>query len=409
MRIPSIVLLGVALLAVDAFAVGQTETILYNFGTTPYDGSAPYAGLLFGPEGTLLGTTTTGGHYSGGTVFQLTRDGAGSWVETNPYDFRYGDMWAPYAGLTLSPSGNVYGAADDNAPLILGAIFDLMPASGGGWTEDTIFQFPDGGWAGAHPSTNLILDAAGNLYGTAQGGMYDGGVAFELSENGGDLTYRVLYNFAGFRGGEGASVPASGLIFDSVGNLYGMSDYGGTYNGGTVYELTPQPDGQWSQSILYSINNNGSPYQLVGGLTMDVAGNLYGTTAYGGASGRGVVFELVDSGTHGWSERTLYSFGGDQDGAEPTSSLVFDASGNLYGTTLGGGNDDGGTVFELQPIAGGKWTEKILHSFNRSGYGFDHDGYNPYAGLIVDSAGNLYGTTIGGGRYGGGTVFEITP
>jgi len=411
MRIPPVVVLGVALLAIDAVAVAQTETILYNFGTSPYDGSAPYAGLVFGPEGTLLGTTTTGGHYSGGTVFQLSRDGAGIWIETNPYDFRYGDLWSPYAGLTLSPSGELYGAASDDAPLILGAIYELIPAAGGGWTEDTIFRFPDGGYSGAHPSNNLILDASGNLYGTAEGGLNDGGVVFELTANDDRLAYRVLYNFASpFGGGVGAWAPASALVFDSAGNLYGMTDYGGTDDNGTVYKLAPQPDGQWTQSILYDFNNNGNSFQLVGGLTMDASGNLYGTTAYGGAYGSGMVFELAHNETRGWSERTLHSFGRGEDGAEPASTLIFDASGNLYGTTLGGGGAyGGGTVFEIQPTAGGNWTEKILYSFNASGFGFDHDGFEPYAGLILDSAGNLYGTTVRGGRYGGGTVFEITP
>jgi uncharacterized repeat protein (TIGR03803 family) len=159
----------------------------------------------------------------------------------------------------------------------------------------------------------------------------------------------------------------------------------------------------WYEKVLHSFNG-GDGANPAAGLIFDAAGNLYGTTTGGGTSGYGTVFELTPMGGGGWTETILYSFGNGTDGAIPYAGLIFDAAGNLYGTTFGGGPYGGaGTVFELTPTAGGGWTETVLHSFNGG------DGANPVAGLIFDAAGNLYGTTTGGGTYGGGTAFELSP
>jgi uncharacterized repeat protein (TIGR03803 family) len=404
----AIVIFSVAMLAIGTSAAAQQEIILHSFGTDPYDGSGPYAGLVFDAKGNLYGTTPYGGYYGGGTVFQMARNDAGGWTHKNLYNFKYPDVWNPLAGLTLTPSGNLDGVATDGAvlgSLRLGAIFEVTPVASDGWAEDVLFHFPESGYAGAYPSTNLIVDASGNLYGTAEGGLYDGGIVFEITQGSNGWTHKTLHNFR--ISGEDAWAPSSPMLFDNAGNLYGMTDYGGAYNNGTVFELVPQADGRWAETVLYSFNNNGDPWQFVGGLIIDSSGNLYGTTGRGGAYDAGMVFELLRGPGQSWSEKTLHSFGSGQDGNGPLGSVVFDAAGNLYGTTSGGGIYNQGTVFELQPVTKGRWTEKILHHFNNDGI----DGFSPLCNLILDSAGDLYGTTQSGGASadGGGTVFEIIP
>jgi len=262
---------------------------------------------------------------------------------------------------------------------------------------------------GYQPEAGLIFDAAGNLYGTVtRGGTPGGGgTAFELTPKaGGVWTERVLHHF-----GEGYDgfFPSAGLIFDAAGNLYGTTQYGGNHSGGTVFELTPKAGGGWAEKVLYAFNDNGTDgYNPQAGLALDTSGNLYGTTFYGGAHSVGTVFELMPKTGGDWTEKILHSFNNNgKDGSNPTAGLIFDGSFvNLYGTTSQGGNNIDGTVFELTPKAGGGWTEKILHSFPRK---TGNDGVIPYAGLIFDGAGNLYGTTWEGGRFNGGTVFELTP
>ena len=224
---------------------------------------------------------------------------------------------------------------------------------------------------------------------------------------------KVLHNFNGSDG----SASRSGLIFDAAGNLYGTTYTGGTYNYGTVFELSPMVDGGWSETVLHNFNNNGSDgWGPLSALTFDAAGNLYGTTAQGGTYscgklGCGTVFELSPMPGGGWMETVLYSFGNGTDGVYPIyGALIFDAAGNLYGTTSSGGthNCQGiggcGTVFKLSPTG----TETVLYSFDH----YDGD----WAGLIFDATGNLYGTTEYGGTNqcdgplpGCGTVFELSP
>ncbi len=219
---------------------------------------------------------------------------------------------------------------------------------------------------------------------------------------------KVLYSFCSQTNCTDGNGPSGGLISDAAGDLYGTTSSGGSYNYGTVFELTPAGGGGWTEKVLYSFNNRDGGGYPAAGLIFDAAGNLYGTTAGGGTYGYGTVFEFTRSLNAvggGWTEKVLYSFNNNgTDASNPDTSLIIDAAGNLYGTTYFGGTYDQGTVFELTPIAGGRWTEKVLHSFNDNGT----DGYEPQAGLILDAAGNLYGTTTVGGPYGGGTVFELT-
>ena len=186
----------------------------------------------------------------------------------------------------------------------------------------------------------------------------------------------------------------------------GLLQEGGTYNRGTVFELTPGQGGNWIEKVLHNFGNGTDGAGPYAGLIFDVVGNLYGTTYYGGTYGVGTVFELSRNG-NGWAEQIPYNFAGGTDGAYPEAGLIlFGASADLYGTTSVGGTSNSGTVFELTPTQGGNWIETVLHNFNPSA----SDGANPYAGMIFDNAGNLYGTTyLGGGTYNSGTVFEIGP
>ncbi len=286
--------------------------------------------------------------------------------------------------------------------------------------EEVLYSFIPDGQGGAVPTGSLVFDAAGNLYGaTLQYGAHAYGTVFELTPKvGGGRAEKVLYNFSGVDGWR----PNGGLIFDAAGNLYGTTRQGGSglcYDNnriptgcGTIFELSPQSGGTWALTTLHNFQNNGT--DGVGpqaGLIFDHAGNLYGTTYEGGTAcytvGCGTVFELSPASGGGWTEKILHSFSG-KNGAAPYDSLIFDSAGNLYGTTLGGGDYRAGTVFELMPNAA-SWSEKVLYSFST---GTDDEGAAfPYASVIFDSAGNLYGTTFNGGPSNvfGGAVFELSP
>lgn len=342
------------------------ETPIYSFDLG-YDGvnpnAGPYGGLVEGKHGTLYGTTVFGGEFNA--------------------------------------SACQFGC---------GIVFELIPPtiSGGAWTETVLYSFsgePDG----SEPYGNLIFDADGNLYGTTQqGGSSDRGTVFELSPptaSGGAWTEAVLYSF---ESGEG--YPVGGLVFGWKGSLYGTTISGG-FSIGTVFRLAKSKTG-WDEVVIHSFNG-ADGREPNAGLIADKAGNLYGTTAEGGSGpcfqGCGVAFELsppVAQGA-GWSETVLHSFTGvgNGDGFAPVAPLIFDSAGNLYGTT-GGGGETGvvpcgygcGTVFEFSPAGGGGWTESVLYSFTGGS-----DGAYPVAGLVFDSAGNLYGTTA----FGGGTFRRI--
>ncbi len=276
------------------------------------------------------------------------------------------------------------------------------------------------GTDGAGAAGGLIMDSAGNLYGvTNQGGTngncFSGcGTVFELSRNPrGSWSESVLYDF---EGGNDGIYPVGNLFMDVAGNLYGVTSQGGTHGVGIVFELSANGSGGWTETVLYSLGTNSDESSPTGGLIMDAAGNLYGTASYGGSYGWGTVFKLSPS-SGGWTETTLYSFSGGDDGLGPNGNLVMDAAGNLYGTTFNGGQGGGfcqgsgcGTVFQVSPGVSG-WTETVLHSFNAD------EGYGPSAGLVMDAAGNLYGTAYQGGNltgencapFGCGTVFEVSP
>ena len=300
---------------------------------------------------------------------------------------------------------------------ILAALM-LMPAMSTASTFKILHKFvgPDG----TEPEGRMIFDSAGNLYGTASAGGQMGGVCeslgcgtvFKLSPNPDrSWTETVLRTFTGGADGWGPDA----LIFDAAGNLYGTTFFGGLIEGecnigcGIVFKLTPNGKGSWTESVLHRFDGNDGAYPT--SLLFDKAGNLFGTSLYGGATGSGVVFKLAPSADGSWTESVLHSFE-ISDGEYPNPGLVFDAMGNLYGTTSDGGAGElYGNIFKLSPNPDGTWTEAEIYAFCHSPG--CSDGSNPHAGLVVDAAGNLYGTTLLGGRapfpYGDGTVFKLTP
>lgn len=252
-----------------------------------------------------------------------------------------------------------------------------------------------GGSDGGGPLNGFVADNAGNLYGTTSGGgTFNYGVVYELTTTG---VQTVLHNFAG--GTDGAN-PDGFLVRDKAGNLYGTTTAGGTSGAGTVFKVTTAG----TESVLYSFTGKNDGSAPEAGLAIDAAGNLYGSSSAGGAHGNGTVFKLTAAKTGGkWLESTLYAFAGGTDGAIPVAGVTVAANGSVYGTTSAGGAYGYGTVFELSR-SGTAWTETLLHSFAN-----EDDGSIPYAGLISDKSGNLYGAATQGGSNGGGTVFELSP
>ena len=252
---------------------------------------------------------------------------------------------------------------------------------------------------GSVPEAGVTMDRAGNFYGTTFQGT-----VFKMSRVGSGWVLTTLYTFAG--GSDGAR-PASRVIFGPDGALYGTTSQGGSNGMGTVFNLRPpatvcrSASCPWTETILHNFTGSDGAAPQLGDLLFDAAGNIYGTTSAGGASGRGVVFELKRSGG-GWTESVLYSFAGGNDGAAPYAGVIFDAAGNLYGTTTLGGAHSLGTVYELAPSQSG-WSEAILYAFGRSDLSF-----TPYGGVIFDGQGNLFGTACGGPN-GAGTVYELEP
>lgn len=302
----------------------------------------------------------------------------------------------------MDKHGNLYGTTYSGGANYRGAVFKLSKAG-----QETLLYSFTGGADGTNPNAALIFDKLGNLYGTTtEGGTYGGGTVFELSPRGEET---VLYEFG--NGTDGAT-PLSGLTMDSKGRLYGTTSAGGSYTYGTVFQLTAQAIGPisytppklvWKETILYNFtmqSDGGIPY---GGLTFDKVGNLYGTATDGGGSGfdgGGTVFELTPFGSE-WNFNLLYSVPGW--GISGTyQDVIFDSSGNLYATTHCDGTNGYGSVYELTPTAG-TWSYTPL--YNSTG---GTDGFYFFTSLVFDKNGNLYGTTRYGGEYGNGVVFKVT-
>jgi uncharacterized repeat protein (TIGR03803 family) len=377
--------------------IGQAATTITALAS--FNGSnlpLAYGGVIMDASGNLYGTTYGGGASNRGTVFEVVK---GSGTITTLASFTNSTGASPTGGLILDASGNLYGTTQ-NGPGTLGygTVFELAKDSG---TITTLASF--NGPNGLNPRSALIADASGNLYGTTQyGGAAGYGTVFTLQKGSGTITTLASFNGSSGTNAQGSIINSTGvnpeapLIIDARGNLYGTAYGGGAYGYGTVFEVA---QGSGTITTLASFNHsNGSV--IVAGLIADASGNLYGTTK-GGGVGRndGTVFELVkDSGTI----TTLATFNG-SNGKQP-GSLIADANGNLYGTA-GGGLLGHGTVFE---VVKGSGTITTLAIFD------EYKGSNPttYASLIADANGNLYGTALRGGAAGYdagmGTVFQVT-
>lgn len=381
------------------------------------DGATPLAGLTMDAAGNLYGTAYAGG--SGyGTAYKLTHKGSG-WTFSPLYNFAGGNDGAgPSARLIFGPNGTLYGTTTHGGDGTgdctsgytgCGTVFNLKPQARActtalcAWVETVLYQF-QGGDDGFLPyQADLTFDQAGNIYGTTlYGGLYGFcserwacGTVYELTKSGNTWNKTVLHNFNGNSadGGE----PYSGVIFDKAGNLYGT-----TFEPSLIYELTPS-GGSWTEGIL---NNTCCGY-LSAGLIFNSAGNLYGAAGSGGQWGGGLAFEFTPSGS-GWVFGDLYDFDDDNRGAGPDSTLLMDKDGNLYGTTQGF-NTDYGTVFKLTPYKGG-YIQTVMYRFTGG-----NDGATPYGPLVLDASGNVYGTASAGGNVaacngaGCGVVFKITP
>jgi uncharacterized repeat protein (TIGR03803 family) len=328
-----------------------TETVLHDFRYSKTDGYWPFGGVILDGAGVLYGTTGSGGTHNDGTVYQLK--GAGGWAETILYNFggNTNDAGSPSAGLLREPDGNLYGLA--------GYPYELSHGTDGHWHERVLYRFTLGTPDGNDPVGTLVSDQAGNFYGATKfGGIYPPHCG---------------------SGGDGC---------------------------GTVFELEREPGGRWKEKILHrfaQFKNDGElPFA---GLVMDNKGNLYGTTYQGGAHQTGTLFKLMRSKDGNWRETILFDFPKSEDGGGPIAAMTLDTAGALYGTTVYGGTQacSCGVVFRLAPAAGGKWVYGVLHRFSRS------DGATPYAGVTLDSQGSLYGTTLSGGANAYGVVYEVTP
>jgi uncharacterized repeat protein (TIGR03803 family) len=318
--------------------------------------------------------------------------------------------------LLFDKAGNLYGTTFSGGisgcygGYGCGVVFELTPASGG-WAQSVLYAFTAGA-DGDNPSYGgLVSDVNGNLYGTTDiggtGCEGDGcGTVFELARGSAGWTESVLYSFTETSGKN----PTSAVAFDSKGHLYNTASGGGQYEAGTIVELIKAKDGIWNETTLFSFDDmKGEGEYPIAGLIADAKGNFYGTTSNGGGEANGgTVFELTHSGT----VKVLYTFKcgtnrcNSKDAGNPWSALVFDQHGNLYGSSsFGGTHPKYGAIYKLTPSKGGTWKESVLHSF-KGGRG---DGAQPLGSLVFDKAGNLYGTTQQGGINSNGVVFKLTP
>jgi uncharacterized repeat protein (TIGR03803 family) len=331
------------------------EKVLHHFPNAPGDGAEPLGGLVFDSAGNLYGTTHNGGASNIGTVFKLTPGRNGNWKETILYSFEAyvtGTAYFPNSGLVMNAAGNLYGTTTEGGGYGAGTVFEVSPTAGGGWTASVLHSFGASQTDGINPtSPYLSLDAAGNLYGVAyQAGPYNSGAVYQLSPaSSGQWTETIVY---GFTGGTDGSYPLSTITLDSTGNLYGTTST--SSNGrGTVYEISPSSGGGWSEQTLHTFTgaDGGEPN---GTLIFNPAGNLLGTSATGGGNNFGDVWELSPSSSGTWTPTVLFSF--DQaNGQLPIGGVIRDAAGNLYGITNQGGNlsfcgyQGCGVVFEVTP------------------------------------------------------------
>ena len=375
--------------------------VVYAFSGKP--AANPVSGLVADASGNLYGTTPTNNGLCCGTVFKMTPQPGGGWLFRVIYEFHSSDGSKPN-GLIIDSVGRLYGTTYEGGAYGFGTVFVLYPTKDG-WVERVLHSFgnlPDF----QLPQSSLTMSAAGDLYGTAAAGgknttycPYGCGGVFKLSRSGSQFYETEIYNFTGLSDG---SAPESNVIFDAAGNLYGTASESFLLgNWGTVFQLSPSASGEWTEKTLYTFGGAADGATPIGGLIFDGVGNLYGTTNRAGdlagcnGVGCGTIFEL-SPGAANWTFNVLLTFDG-SNGGWPRSSLVSDASGNLYGPAPFGGATGLGVVFKLSN-SGGTWTESFA-SFNSK------NGADPDGPLLLQN-GSAYGTAADGGK-GYGVVFDI--
>jgi uncharacterized repeat protein (TIGR03803 family) len=397
----------------------QSFDVIYNFQNSP-DGAQPVAGVTFDRQGNLYGTTQRGGilqcPLSGcGTVFLLVPN-AGSWTEQVLTRFEtqgsYGG--APETPVVFDRLGNVYGTfvcAFDCFGGHGGGVFELLH-SDGLWRDRTLASYWSQGQDQCDPC-GVAFDSVGRLYGvtTSYESQYGNtGAVFQLGQQSVFGWYTVILYI--FHGGIDGVNPSPWFTFDSNGAIYGTTEFGSDNNAGTVFQLQNRGGAQWTETqpwVFHGGSVDGAYPTL--GVIFDSAGNLYGTTSQGGTANKGTVFKLTHNSGGSWTESILYSFQGGTDAATPSGPLIFDVHGNLYGVAAGG-MFGYGSVYKLTPSSGGQWIESVVYSFTGG-----LDGGYPSGELALDSSGNLYGTTARGGAHPdcsdepncGGVVYEISP
>lgn len=401
------------LVAIAPSAHAQTYRVIYSFsgGAT---GVNP-TNLTIARNGTLYGITVDGFH-GNGNVFRLVPSGSGFLFSTL-YNFRGGtDGALPSGTLTIGPNGSLYGTTTQggggsHCPQEgCGTVFNLKPpvtickSTQCAWNESVLHTFNE--TDGASPYSNVIFDNAGNLYGSAYYGcQYDEGCVYKLTPSGGTWVHSFAYSFHGNADGR---QPIGDLVKDSAGNIYGVTRWSGTTGNGTVFQLVSTGESS-TLNTIYDFHGQSDGGWPEAGPTLDNAGNLYGSTPWVGSIGSmGTVYEAAyEGGSYHYS--LLHSFPGGAEGAGGTSSLTMDAQGNFYGTTSYEGiyNDNChygcGTLYKLTPDGSGGWIYTDIHDFTGGS-----DGSSPLGNIVLDSHGNLFGTTLYGGT-GYGTVWEYTP
>ncbi len=382
-------------------ASAQSESVLYDF-TTGDGAQTPIGSLTMDSAGNLYGVA---GSNQEGAAYELSPSADGTYTLKILHEFTSLSDGTPIAGLIMDGSGNLYGTCLFGGTSYYGTVYELKKISNGTWRKQVLHNFTGNGTDGAYPGATLTMDAAGNLYGTTQqGGLKNVGVVFKLTPYSGgsgwsesilfSLPYKQkLWNDLNFP-----------LALDSAGNLYGVSDQGD--NGPYVFKLSPTTKGPWTLTTLYTFGEDPGPGPADpwSGVVFDSAGNLYGVTAGGGAEGYGTVYQLSPSPGGGWTERDIVDFPSSCSPAcLPEANITVDAAGNVFGTAAATGSN--GVAYEVSPNGNGTWTLTILHNFAGGA-----DGAAPGSGAMLNVSGKLYGTTIeGGGSKGRGTVFEITP
>jgi uncharacterized repeat protein (TIGR03803 family) len=399
-------------------AAPTSEKVVYSFKGSP-GGELPEAALIRDSAGGFYGVATRGGTGNAcsggcGTIFRLSQSASGVWSERTLHSFNLSDGAYPGDPLVADGSGNLYGTTEVGPNL--GEAYGLFHAKGG-WKLQILHKF-HGGSDGAQPRSSMIFDTHGNLFGTTvaggTGGSGGNGSVFELTPQSGSWKETFVHRFINAKNG---TSPQAGAIFGSDGSLYGTTSYGGNTvcpaGCGVAYKLAPIANGGWRPSVLHAFDAVDGDTS-VAPVVFDKAGNLYGSEDEGGHSGCfggcGTIFELRRNGHGSLSFAVIHTFRV-SDGGGPEGEMVVDSAGNLYGTTVVGGNIAAcpqqrgcGVVFKLAPAPPPRrWTYSVLYVFNNS-----PDGALP-TGLVMGADGNLYGTTIGGGSLGLGAVFEVTP